>query len=139
MIRAHRQDYNCTWLSGTSAAAIRESSIVVTTWMHAAELHQHCCLLLTASAGREPVQDIHSSTSEFETPAALAVPYRPGIIPTVLSDKEYDMQLNTSCFTSYPSAAASCDELYIVQDKALRVWARGLGFTGAWPPHKFSR
>ena len=29
------------------------------------------------------------------------------------------MTLNTSCFTSYPAAAAeSCDELYIVQEKA---------------------
>ena len=31
--------------------------------------------------------------------------------------EEYAMTLNTSCFTSYPSAAQSCDELYIVQDK----------------------
>ena len=28
------------------------------------------------------------------------------------------MTLNTSCFTSYPAAAESCDELYIVQEKA---------------------
>ncbi|CAE7340804.1 p2xA [Symbiodinium sp. CCMP2456] len=59
------KDYNCTWMSGTSAAAIRESSIVVSTFTH-----------------------------------------------------EYTMTLNTSCFTSYPAAAESCDELYIVQEKA---------------------
>jgi len=59
------KDYNCTWMSGTSAAAIRESSIVVSTFVH-----------------------------------------------------EYALTLNTSCFTSYPSAATSCDELYKVEEKA---------------------